>query len=385
MQKPQIPANEAERLAALHDYEVMHTAPEKAFDDLTQLAAYICGTPMSFVSLVDADEQWFKSKVGLDIDGSSRDTAFCAHSIAQPNEVMVVSDAENDKRFEDNPLVIGKPHIRFYASAPLITPEGHAIGTLCTADHQPRELSEEQLEALRALSRQAVAQLELRRSLQQLKQEQAKTERLLCNVLPMEIALRLKDKPNAMAKRMDNVSILFADLVGFTRIASVIPPETLLQVLNDIFSLFDDLTEKHGLEKIKTIGDAYMAVAGAPQPHARHAQAAADMALDMQAELARFNQECQYDFQLRIGIHSGTVVAGVIGTKKFSYDLWGDTVNIASRMESHGKPGCIQISQATLSLLGEAYRYEACGLIPIKGRGTMATYFLLDHLKVSVF
>jgi GAF domain-containing protein len=164
---PAKPHNEKQRLETLWGYEILDTEPEAAFDDLTFLASYVCQTPVALISLVDADRQWFKSKVGVSILETSRDIAFCASAILQP-DVFIVPDASQDERFADNPLVAADPKIRFYAGAPLMT-HGQAVGTLCVVDREPRELRPDQLEALRALSRQVVAQLELRRNLKQLK------------------------------------------------------------------------------------------------------------------------------------------------------------------------------------------------------------------------
>src|SRR3989441_9613019 len=160
--KAQLPKNETARLDALRRYAILDTAPEEPFDDLTRLAAQICGTPIAVISLIDEDRQWFKSKVGLTVTETSRDIAFCAHTLMQTN-LFVVRDALADARFATNPLVTSDPKIRFYAAAPLVTPEWYVLGTLCVIDHVPRDLSLEQRDALRALSRQVVSQLELRR------------------------------------------------------------------------------------------------------------------------------------------------------------------------------------------------------------------------------
>ncbi|HEY1137160.1 MAG TPA: sensor domain-containing diguanylate cyclase [Xanthomonadaceae bacterium] len=163
MIKPAKPENEDARLAALRSYAILDTAPEEAFDDLVRIASAICGVPMASVSLIDQDRQWFKARLGIENSESSRDSAFCAHAILSPDDVMVVPDALEDSRFHDNPLVQGNPNIRFYAGAPLVDAQGHALGTLCVLDRQPRELNPHQVEALNALSRQAAKLLELQR------------------------------------------------------------------------------------------------------------------------------------------------------------------------------------------------------------------------------
>ncbi len=205
----------------------------------------------------------------------------------------------------------------------------------------------------------------------ELEAEKATSERLLLNVLPAPIADRLKAGESLIVDKFEHVSVLFADIVGFTTMSAHKPPEELVSLLNELFSLFDKLAEKHGLEKIKTIGDAYMVVAGIPQPMADSAIAIAHMALDM-IEAVK-----PYDLGIRVGIHTGTVVAGVIGKKKFIYDLWGDTVNTASRMESHGVPDRVHVSSSTFAMLRGVFELESRGPIEIKGKGVMTTYLLI--------
>jgi class 3 adenylate cyclase len=212
-----------------------------------------------------------------------------------------------------------------------------------------------------------------------LRDEQEKSERLLLNILPPAIATKLKKGEKNIADGFAEVTILFADMVGFTQLSEKISPPELVSLLNNIFSRFDRLTDKHDLEKIKTIGDAYMVVGGLPIPRDNNAEAIADMALDMLAEISLFNAEKNLNLSIRIGINTGPVVAGVIGTKKFIYDLWGDAVNTASRMESHGIPDAIQVSETSYNLLKEKYLFEKRGKISIKGKGEMNTYLLLSR------
>lgn len=219
-------------------------------------------------------------------------------------------------------------------------------------------------------------------ALKQLETEKEKSERLLLNILPSPIAERLKEEEQVIADSFPEVTVLFADIAGFTPLSASLPPTKLVQLLNEIFSAFDALVEKHELEKIKTIGDAYMVVGGLPYPQPNHAIAIAEMALDMQRVIEDFNQRHQTNLNMRIGINTGPVVAGVIGTKKFIYDLWGDTVNTASRMESHGIIGEIQITDSTYQQLRHNYVIEKRGVIEVKGKGDMKTYLLKDR-KIS--
>ena len=209
-----------------------------------------------------------------------------------------------------------------------------------------------------------------------LDQEYQRAEHLLHNILPEAIANRLKIHPETIANGFEGTTILFADIVGFTPLSAQMSPENMVMLLNEVFSDFDDLVDKYGLEKIKTIGDAYMAVAGLPEPRHDHAEAIADMALDIKKVMKKFSGIMNKPLQIRIGINSGPAVAGVIGKKKFTYDLWGDTVNTASRMESHGIPGEIQVTQTTYDLLRDSYRFENRGIIRIKGKGPMQVYLL---------
>ncbi len=216
------------------------------------------------------------------------------------------------------------------------------------------------------------------RTLHELGLEQARSEKLLLNILPKSIASRLKDNDMRIADSHEAVTILFADIVDFTTMTSTMPPAELVDLLSQLFSRFDRLADKHGLEKIKTIGDGYMVVGGAPAERDDHATVIAQLALQMQQELVAFNTLTDRQLQLRIGISSGPVVAGVIGTSKFAYDIWGDPVNMASRMEKTSLPDTIQVSEFTYQLLKASHTLESRGLIDIKGKGEVNTYILIS-------
>ncbi|MEH2022548.1 adenylate/guanylate cyclase domain-containing protein [Nostoc sp.] len=212
-----------------------------------------------------------------------------------------------------------------------------------------------------------------------LRHQQKETERLLLNILPAAISKELKEPPASIAEDFADVTVLFADIVGFTEIATSMSAIQLLNLLNPIFSAFDRLTKQHGLERIKTINDAYMVVGGLPIHRPDHTEAIALMALDMQTAIALFNTENNQNFSIRIGIHSASVVAGVIDVNKFTYDLWGDTVNIASCIESQGIAGKIQVTEDTYKCLCDEFLFEKRGEIEVKGKGKITTYLLIGR------
>ncbi len=218
----------------------------------------------------------------------------------------------------------------------------------------------------------------LKRVLGELKIEQEKSESLLLNILPQPIATRLKDGQQIIADRFTEATVLFSDVVNFTVLSSVIMPEELVSILNELFGMFDTLADKHGLEKIKTMGDAYIAVSGVPTPRPDHIQAAAEMALDVREEIKQFGGFVQ----VRMGLHTGPVVAGVIGTKKFAYDLWGDTVNVASRMQSSCAPEEIQVTEKVYEQLRGHYEFIERGKFTVKGKGEMSTYLLTGRKAI---
>ena len=216
----------------------------------------------------------------------------------------------------------------------------------------------------------------LRSTLGHLEAERERSDSLLLNVLPPSIADRLKDGEEPIVDSFSEVSVLFADIVDFTGQASRMSPVDMMSMLNRLFSAFDELSENHGVEKIKTVGDSYLVVGGLPIERPDHAEAIADVALDMQEVVARMRSEAYPDLRIRVGMNSGPLLAGVVGTKRFMYDIWGDTVNTASRMESLGIDGKTQVTENTYLLLREDYVFRSRGLIEVKGKRTMQTYFL---------
>ncbi len=252
------------------------------------------------------------------------------------------------------------------------------VATLSQAFDDMAIQLQDSLEALHLANEDLEARVEQRTG--ELRQEKERSEELLLNVLPASVADRLKQTNESPAESFEAVTILFADIVGFTSLAARLEPLQLVAGLNQIFSAFDKLTEKYDLEKIKTIGDAYMVVGGLPIARPDHAEAIANMALDMQAYIQEMDIVFGEELQIRIGINTGPVIAGVIGIKKFIYDLWGDAVNVASRMESQGKPGYIQVTEVTYNQLNDKYILELRGSIAVKGRGEMLTYWLLGRL-----
>jgi adenylate cyclase len=283
-------------------------------------------------------------------------------------------------------------NLRSYLGTPIWV-NGEIYGTLNFAAREIRvqkfEAQEKEIIELIAQSLgKAIAadQIEAQRqtAVKALRVEQQKSENLLLNILPQKIAKRLKQAPESIAEQFDEATILFADIVGFTQLSTLVKPLELVSFLNQIFSAFDKLALKWGVEKIKTVGDAYMLAGGIPVQREDHIEAIANAALEMQATIQNFQlclteleKKSDRQFQIRIGIHVGSVVAGVLGTSKFSYDLWGDTVNVASRMESTGEPGKIQVTEIVYNQLKDCYLLEKRGTVEIKGKGEMVTYWLL--------
>ena len=310
----------------------------------------------------------------------------------------MVPDMTQDPRFESGAMVVGDPHCRFYCGMPLITDEGYALGTLCVMDLKPRQLTFEQTEGLRHLSRQVLTLLELRRRLiehdrtvRQLDQarievaaEKARAEQLLDNLLPAAIADELKKNGKVQPKYTRSATVLFADFQGFTLLAERAEPAALIGLLDQYFTAFDDIVARRGLEKLKTIGDGYMAVGGVPETDRRHPLDAYLAALEMHATVARIKSRSDKmrlpSLELRVGIHTGPVISGVVGNRRFTFDIWGDAVNTASFMEAQCLPGRINVSDSVSGHVKALFELEPRG--PIKAKhGPRREMFFLNRLK----
>jgi class 3 adenylate cyclase len=390
-----VPENETARVAALGSYDILDTRPEVSYDELTELAARICQCPVAYVKFIDATRAWFKSKVGFppDLIQVPREITICATTICQ-SDLMVIPDTILDDRFRDNPTVCGWPHIRFYCGMPLIDREGYALGTMCVLDFEPRTIGFEQQEALRTLAHEVVSHLELRRTSarltasiaelelakKEIEGERARMDALMCDVLPRTIAAELKAHGKVQARYFPLVSVLFTDFHGFTELSAAMEPARLLQTLDQYFGHFDDIVERHGLEKIKTIGDSYMCAGGVPEPGRSHVVDACLAALEMQASAAKLNAERAGlglpPWEMRIGLHAGPVMTGVVGRRRFTYDVWGDVVNLAQRLEAAGEPRRINVSEAVYHRVHRFFELEQRGDISVRNKGTLPMFFL---------
>jgi adenylate cyclase len=391
--------NETDRLAALALYRIMDTPPEFAFDAVTELAAEICGCPVALISLMDERRQWMKSKYGLPADYTEcpREITVCSATLCS-NDLIYVPDLTTHERYKHLPIVTQEPHIRFYCGMPLINREGHALGTLCVVGFEPHELRPSQREAVRRLSQQAMALLELRRQLierdallEELAQaknaaEQARdqSDDLLRNILPQKVAEELKASGHVEPRFHEAITILYSDFKEFTLLTETLDPARLLAQLDQNFGRFDDIAKMNRLETIKTIGDAYLCAGGLPETNRTHAIDACLAALQMQAFIRNANRQREKlrlpSWELRIGVNSGSVIAGVVGQRRFTYDIWGNSVNVAQRLEEACEPGRVNVSASTLHHVARLFQTEPRGQVEVKHIGAVDMYFL-DRIR----
>ena len=390
-----VPPNDAARIAALKQYCALDTPPEFEYDALTELAAQICGCPVALLGLIDETRDWFKAKYGLPaaMTEAPRDMVVCASTICQ-NDLLYVPDLTKDERFKDYPTVAGDPNLRFYCGMPLINRDGYALGSFCVIDFEPHEITPAQRESVRRLAQQAVAQLELRRQLLErdallrdlektraaMESEQARSEELLRTIFPASIAAELKANRTVQPRHYDLATIMFADFTGFTRLTETTQPATLVQQLDQHFTRFDEIVARNRLETLKTIGDAYFCAGGLPEPNRTHPIDACLAALEIQSYLAAANRQREklrmQPWKVRIGINTGPVVAGLVGKRRFTYDIWGDSVNVAQRLEAAAEPGRINISASTYHYVNKLFDLEPRGSIEVKNKPALEMFFV---------
>jgi class 3 adenylate cyclase len=400
---PAIPMDEGDRQRALEDLKLIDSPQEERFDRIVQLTQLLFQVPIAYISLIDKDRQWFKSKVGLEANETSRSVSFCGHAILE-DKAMVVPDALQDYRFAANPMVLGEPFIRFYAGQPLRGPSGHKVGTLCLADKEAREFKEYdlkmlaqlgklvereftlldkiqmQIETLKAKEALEKKSQELEKAVTDLSAEKQNSEFLLKNIFPGEVADELRANGKVKAVGHEKATVLFSDFSDFTSVAATYSPAELVEELNRAFCLFDGLSARHGTEKLKTIGDGYLCVAGlqgdpveAGVKMLKFAQEILAFTLKRKAEVEATGKKY---WNIRIGIHCGPLVAGVVGVKRMAYDIWGDTVNIAARIQQGSEPGRINLSKDFWDLMGDRIETEARGKKAIKHHGEIEMFFL---------
>ena len=404
---PRKPDDEDARLEEVRRLGLLDTPLEERFERIVRLTADIFQAPISYVALVDEDRQWFKSRIGMPFEETPRNVSFCGHAILQ-EEALIIPDARKDLRFAGNPQVIGEPFVRFYAGQPLHGPNGFKVGTLCVLDKMPRafgarekqllhelaalvekelelhDVIEAQNEAERAREALAKSERELAATVRALKAAKQRADELLNNILPPALAAELLDKGSVTPVHHPEVAVMFTDFSGFTKFAATACPVELVEELNECFCHFDWAVSKYGGEKVKTIGDGFLAVAGMsesrPDDALRLLRAALEIRDYMLERKAERERAGIAGWDVRIGLHFGPLVAGVVGVRKLAYDVWGDTVNTASRVESAGVPGRVNVSHAFHERVRDLVISEPRGEIDCKNKGGVEMFFI-DGIK----
>ena len=407
--QPGTPDDEQARLAALRSLRLLDTKAEERFDRLVRLAKKSFDVPIAYVALIDSDRQWFKSRVGLEPAQTPRNTSFCGHAILQ-DAPFIVPDARRDARFAGNPMVVGEPFARFYAGMPVRSPNGYKVGTLCLMDKKARQFGPEDIEtltnlaalverefaladavALKAIADEQSAAREaserkLTEALTQLSAEKSRSEELLASILPKRVIAELSTSGRVTPTYHEDVAVMFADFSGFTKVAAQLSPEEVVAELNECFCHFDWVIGKNGCEKLKTIGDGYLAVSGLSQSNSDAAlhllRAAVEIRDFMSINYAERSAAGYPAWQIRIGLHIGPLVCGMVGVQRPAYDVWGDTVNTASRVESNGEAGRINVSRAFHDRIASQVVSEPRGQITCKNKGPLEMFFV-NHFAAA--
>ena len=384
-----------DRLAALASYQAMDTPPEFEYDALTELAAQLCGFPIASISLMDEHRQWFKSIYGLtNMIECPSEISVCSRTVCA-NEILYVPDLTKDERFKELPIVAGEPYIRAYCGMPLVNPEGYTLGTLCIMDFEPHELTPAQRENIRRLTRQAMSLLELRRQLlsrdallseintarDEAEAAKSRAETLLQSVFPAQVARELREHGEVKPRFYDLATVMFADFKDSTLLTEGMEPARLIEHLNKNFALIDEFGSVNRVVTLRTVGDGCLCVAGVPETNRTHQIDMCLMALQLQQAIGQQNKQRELmrlkPWHLRIGINTGSLVAGVVGTSRFTYDVWGSAVNSAARLEQVCVPGKINISPSTLHYVENFFETEPQGSTKIKNMGSIDIHCLI--------
>ncbi len=368
----EVPENEESRVEEVKRLKIIDKdlSRDRRFNNITQIAAYLTSCPKSSINILDDKFQVTKGNYGFNLiqntlfSEAPREITLCQYVLESPKEQLIINDIELDDRTKNMKNMVIAPDLRFYAGSPLITSRGFTIGTLCVLDKKPGELNHHQAEGLRLLADQVISFVE--------------SDLTDGNTLITE-EKKKEEVEDIEARYFSSASIMFTDFVGFTNITESIEPGELIETIGQFFSGFDKICINHNLKKVKTIGDSYMAVSGIPEGYPGHANDICKAALDILEFVQGMNIQRKVlgkePWKIRIGIHTGPVIAGMAGGV---FDIWGDSVNIAARMESSGEPDKIHISDTTYKFIENLSKVNSRGQVELKNKGAMKTHFLID-------
>ncbi len=381
-----IPENEEKRIDSLYSYQILDTYREETYDDISEMAAWISGCPVAYIGFIDKKRQWLKSSYRLpnqyfDIP---RELTFCSYTIFE-NDTVVIENTLEDERFKNHPSVTGEAHIRFYCGIPLINKENFAIGTLCVVGFEPLKISDGTIDKLKKLSQLVMQLLELHKSLSILNElkkgqeiEKTKYNNLLLNILPKSIAEELKENKKVLPRYKESTTLLFAK---FNHESNVLKePIKIVEDLNLYVCAYDEINSRLKIEKIKTIGNVYMAACGVPDSDRAHILKSCISALNLKHYMAKVNKHHKKlrmaSCDLSVGIYSGPVITGVVGKSKFTYDLWGDSVNSAKRILETCGPNEISVSEEIAFKAKDYFEFQERGMVQVKHMPSFKMYYL---------
>lgn len=395
----EIPANDAERIAALRSYKILDTDPETEYDDITVVAAKCTGCRHAYISFCDDKRFWLKSKYGYPATFTERprELSLCPPTILQ-SDLLMVRDMSQHPRYAHLPSVVNPPGTKFYCAMPLINPEGFALGTLCVWDPQPKDLDAEQQDCIRRLARQVLAHLECRRHILALTEHEVelqsavsaaqaakeRAEGVLHDVFPGDIASSVIAGQGYGPQFYSMATVMLLDFENFTDVNGSAEPRMLVEQLDRYFSAFDRIVGEHGLQKIKTLGDTYLCVAGLPEVIRDHASRACSAALAIIGTMDRINAERRrlslQEWRPRILVHAGSMVAALIGENHTTFDIWGAAPTVAKRLIPKCRPCEATITEPVFALVAKSFRIEVRGSADIDKMGAVKLYRLTQSL-----